>query len=96
MGMMPAPPGEFIREQVFDPLGLDISKAAEVIKVRRLTLCDVINGKARLSTDVALRLEKAFGVSMGLLLRMQTAYEIAQARKRAGEIDVEPYSAQRP
>ena len=96
MGMMPAPPGEFIRDQVFEPLELSISKAAEIIKIRRPTLSDIVNGKARLSSDVALRLEKAFGVSMDLLLRMQTTYEVAQARKRAGDVDVQPYSAPSP
>jgi len=91
MGMMPAPPGEFIRDQILNPLNLSISKAAEVIKIRRPTLSDIINGKARLNSDVALRLEKAFGVSMDLLLRMQTAYEVAKARERSEEVDVQPY-----
>jgi addiction module HigA family antidote len=89
MGMMPAPPGEFIREEIFAPLGLSISRAAGIVKVRRATLSDIVNGKARLSPEVALRIEKAFGVPMELLLRMQTAYEVAQARARAGEVDVE-------
>jgi len=91
MGMMPAQPGEFIREEVFAPLGLSISRAAGIIKVRRATLSDIVNGKARLSPEVALRIEKAFGVSMELLLRMQTAYEVAEARARAGEVEVERY-----
>ena len=91
MGMMPAPPGQFIREEVFAALGLSISRAAEIIKVRRPTLSDIVNGKARLSPDVALRIEKAFGVSMEFLLRMQTAFDVAQARARAGEVDVKRY-----
>ncbi len=53
---------------------------------------DIINGKARLSSDVALRLEKAFGVSMDLLLRMQTNYEVAKAREGAGDVDVKRYA----
>lgn len=93
MGMMPAPPGEFIRDQILEPLDLSISKAAEVLKMRRPTLSDIINGKARLSSDVALRIEKAFGVSMDLLLRMQTSYEVAQAREHAADVDVQPYQA---
>jgi len=91
MGMMPAPPGEVTREEILAPLGLSIAKAAEVLKMRRPTLSDIVNGKARLGPDVALRLEKAFGVSMDLLLRMRTAYDVAQARARAGDLDVEPY-----
>ncbi len=90
-GMMPAPPGEFIREEILLPLGLSISKAARAMKMRRATLSEIVNDKTRLTPDVALRLEKAFGVSMELLLRMQASYEVAQTRQRAGEIDVERY-----
>ena len=90
-GMMTAPPGEFIREEILLPLGLSISKAARVMKMRRATLSEIVNDKSRLTPDVALRLERAFGVSMELLLRMQGSYEIAQTRQRAGEIDVERY-----
>ena len=91
MGMTPSPVGEFILEEIIKPLGLNISKAAEITQVRRPTLSDIDNGKARLSSDVALRLEKAFGVSMELLLRMQTAHEVAKARGRAEEINVQRY-----
>ena len=91
MGMMPARMGEFILEEIFRPLNLSISKAAEITQVRRATLSNIVNGKARLSPDVALRLEKAFGVSMELLLRMQTAHEVAKARMRADDIDVQRY-----
>lgn len=90
-GMMPAAPGAFIREEIFVPLGLSISKAAEILKMRRPTLSDIVNGKARLTPDVALRLEKAFGVSMGLLLRVQAAHDVATARARYEEVDVKPY-----
>ncbi len=91
MGMMPSPPGAFIREEILAPLKLSISKAAEIIRIRRPTLSDIVNGKARLSPDVALRLEKAFGVDMGLLLRMQTAYDVARMRMAADQVDVEPF-----
>ena len=91
MGMMPAPIGEFVLEEIFKPLDLSISRAAEITQVRRATLSDIVNGKARLSPDVALRLEKAFGVSKELLLRMQTGYEVAKARKQADDIDVQRY-----
>ncbi len=89
--MTPARPGDFIREEIFMPLGLSISKAAELLKMRRPTLSEIVNDKARLTSDVALRIEKAFGVSMELLLRMQVSHEAAKARERAGEIDVERY-----
>ncbi len=91
MGMMPSAPGEFIREEVFIPLGLSITKAAEIMRMRRPTLSDIVNGKARLTPEVALRLEKAFGVSMELLLRMQTSYDVALVRKQPTAIGVRRY-----
>lgn len=91
MGMRPAAPGDFIREEILSPLDLSISKAAEVLKMRRPTLSDIVNGKARPTPDVALRIEKAFGVSMDLLLRIQAAYEAFTARDKSAETDVERY-----
>ena len=61
MGMMPVPVGEFIIEEVFKPLDISISKAAKITKLRRPTLSDIVNGKARLNPNVALRLEKPSG-----------------------------------
>jgi antitoxin HigA-1 len=81
--------GETIREDVIEAAGLNISKAAELLGVRRATLSDLVNGKAALTADMALRLEKAFGVSMDLLLRMQAAYDAAQARAKADQITVQ-------
>ncbi len=91
--MMPPLPGLFIRDEVLEPLGLSITRAADILQMRRPTLSDIVNGKARLTPEVALRIEKAFGVSMDLLLRMQTSYEIATARKKEREIKVEKYNA---
>jgi addiction module HigA family antidote len=89
----PPHPGEVIREEVLRPFGLSITKAAKILRVRRATLSDLANGKTALSAEMALRLEKAFGVSMDLLLRMQAGYDAAQARRRAAEIDVHRYRA---
>jgi addiction module HigA family antidote len=83
--------GETIREDVIEAVGLNISKAAEVLDVRRATLSDLVNGKAALTADMALRLEKAFGVSMDLLLRMQATYDAAQARAKADQIKVQRF-----
>lgn len=88
MGMMPSHPGEFIRRQVFEPLDLSVSKAAEVLGVRRATLSDLVNGKAALSPKMALRLEKAFDVKMDFLLRMQALHDAARIRRTAKEINV--------
>jgi addiction module HigA family antidote len=56
-------------------------------------LSALLNARASLSPEMALRIEKAFGVSMETLMRMQNSYDIAEARKREGEIKVSPYAA---
>ncbi len=84
----PPHPGELIREDVIKALGLTISRAAEIIGVRRATLSDVARGKASVSSEMALRLEKAFGVSMDLLLKMQAGYDASQARLSSSSIRV--------
>lgn len=92
IGMKPPHVGAFIREEILDELGLNVARAAEVLNVRRATLSDLLNQKAGLSPEMALRIEKAFGVSMDLLLRMQAGYDTAMMREHASEIDVAPYS----
>ena len=63
--MTPSHPGDFIRTEVIEELGLSVTKAAEILGVRRATLSDLLNGNAALSPEMALRIEKAFDVSMG-------------------------------
>lgn len=87
----PAHPGSFIRHEIIEPLGLSVTNAAEVLGVTRATLSTLLNERAHLSPEMALRVEKAFGVAMDTLMRMQNSYDIAEARKRAGEIKVAPY-----
>ena len=84
----PPHPGEIIREEVIHALGLSVTRAAKLIGVRRATLSDVTNGKSSISAEMALRLEKAFGVSMDLLLKMQAGYDAAQARLHESDIKV--------
>ncbi len=91
IGMKPPHPGDFIRTEILDELGLSIARAAEILDVRRATLSDLVNSKASLSPEMALRIEKAFGVSMDTLLRMQAWYDSYTMRQRAGEIDVKRY-----
>ena len=91
VGMRPPHPGSFIREEILDELGLSVARAAEILGVRRATLSDLVNGKAALSPEMALRVEKAFGVSMDTLLRMQAWHDSYTMRERAGEIDVKRY-----
>jgi addiction module HigA family antidote len=80
----PPHPGDLIRTEIIDALGLSVSRAAEILKVRRATLSDLLHGKAALTPEMALRIEKAFGPDMNHLLRMQLAYDVAKMRAQAG------------
>ncbi len=91
VNMTPCHPGDFIRTEVVEELGLNVTKAAEILGVRRATLSDLLNGNAALSPEMALRIEMAFGVSMDMLLKMQAWYDASQMRARAGEISVARY-----
>ena len=82
--------------EVIKPLDLSVTEAATVLGVSRPALSALLNGRAALSPDMALRVEKAFGPKMDTLLRMQTAYEIAEARGREAEIKVKRYVAKAP
>jgi len=87
----PPHPGEIIREQIILALGLTVTSVAVILGVGRATLSDVTNGKASVSAEMALRLEKAFGVSMDLLLKMQDGYDAAQARMHGDQIKVKRF-----
>ncbi|PTR09459.1 addiction module HigA family antidote [Nitrosospira sp. Nsp5] len=87
----PAHPGGFVRTEIIEPLGLSVTGAAQALGVTRSALSTFLNERASLSPEMALRIEKAFGVSMDTLMRMQNSFEIAQARKREGEIKVSPF-----
>lgn len=91
----PIHPGGFIKLIVLEPLRLSVAEAARVLGVTRPTLSLLLNGRSSLSPDMAIRLEKAFDVDMETLMRMQSAYDVAQARKRAGDIVVKRYIAHR-
>jgi addiction module HigA family antidote len=87
----PPHPGDLIRTEVIEALGLSVTKAAEILQVRRATLSDLLHGKAVLTPDMALRIEKAFGPEMDHLLRMQLAYDVSRARAHAGDMSIERY-----
>lgn len=87
----PSHPGEIIREDVIGDLGLSVTDAARLLGVGRPALSAVLNERASLSPEMALRLEKAFGVSMDLLLKMQLQFDIAQVRKTAKAMKVRKY-----
>ena len=91
--MTPSHPGNFVRTEVIEELGLSVTKAAQILGVRRATLSALLNGNASLSAEMALRIEKGFGVSMDMLLRMQAWRDAALMRMREKEIDVQRYEA---
>jgi addiction module HigA family antidote len=88
----PAHPGSFVRE-ITTELGLNVTEAAKVLGVTRMALSNLLNEHAALSPEMAIRVEKAFGVSMETLMRMQTSFDVAQARQLEGDIAVKPYVA---
>jgi len=87
----PAHPGGFVKHEVLKPLGLSVTEAAAALGVTRPALSALLNERAHLSPEMAIRLEKAFGVSMEDLMRMQNAYDIARAYEREKEIEVARY-----
>ncbi|WJH40567.1 HigA family addiction module antitoxin [Aliirhizobium terrae] len=87
----PAHPGDFLKHDVLEELGLSVTYAARVLGVTRPALSSLLNGRSSLSPEMALRFEKAFGLSMDTLMRMQNSFDIAEARKRDTDIHVAPY-----
>ena len=96
IGMKPSSPGEFGCEEILEELGLSVARAAEILGGRRATLSDLVNRHAALSPEMALRIGKAFGVDMDMLLRMQAWHESHAMRQRAGDIRVKRYQPGRP
>ncbi len=90
----PLHPGRFLRAEIIEAHGLSVTAAAKVLRVSRPTLSSLLNAKASLSGDMAMRFEKAFGVDMETLMRMQNSYDIAQTRRRAKAIRVQRYKPQ--
>ena len=87
----PAHPGGFVKTEIIEPLGLSVTDAARALGITRAALSTFLNEHTSLSADMAIRIEKAFGVSMDTLMRMQNSFDIAQAHRRQSEIAVERY-----
>lgn len=85
--------GGFVKTEIIEPAGLKVVEAAAILGVSRQALSTFLNEHADLSADMALRIEKAFGVRMDTLMKMQSSYNIAQARLREDEIDVQPFAS---
>lgn len=91
----PAHPGEIIEDAVLPSFGLNVTEAAKVLHITRANLTRVLKGKAALTPELALKLEKAFGVDAKLMVSVQAQYDLAQSRLRQEEItrDVERQTA---
>jgi antitoxin HigA-1 len=87
----PPHPGRMIREEILQPLGLSVTSGAKILGVSRQALNNLVNLRACISPEMAIRLDKAFGVSAQTWLRMQSAYDLAQAMKSEGKIRVRRY-----
>lgn len=86
-------PGAWLRVEVIDPHGLSVTDAAARLRVTRQAMNNLLRARAGLSAEMAIRFEKAFGLSADTLMRMQAAYDLAVVRARGGEIDVERVAA---
>jgi len=82
-------PGLWLRAEIVGPAGLSVTALAERLRVTRQAASNLLNGSAGLSAEMAIRFEKAFGVKADTLMRMQSAYALAEARAREDAIVVE-------
>src|SRR6202161_2700556 len=90
----PPHPGLSVRLNCLHPFSLSVTEGAKVLGVSRTTLSRLINGQAGISPDMAIRLAQAFGATPDIWIRMQAAYDLAQARRHENEIDVRRYQPQ--
>ncbi len=89
----PPHPGELVRYECLEPLDLTVTAGARVLGVTRQALSNLVNGKAGVSPEMAIRLSKAFGSTAEAWLRLQMAYDLAQVQKKAHKIKVKRYRA---
>jgi antitoxin HigA-1 len=82
----PPHPGRIVRQECIEPLGLTITEAARALGVTRQTVDRLVNGRSGVSAEMAIRLAKAFGSTPDMWVRLQAAYDLAQARQREAEI----------
>jgi addiction module HigA family antidote len=87
------PVGEWLRAEIIEPYRLSVTEAAAKLGVTRQAMSTLLNGRTGLSAEMAIRFEKAFGISADTLTRMQAAYELAQVRARESDIHVERIAA---
>ncbi len=92
----PPHPGRIVRQECIEPLGVTVTEAAARLGVTRQTLNNLVNEKAGISPEMAIRLSKAFGSSPEVWLGMQMEYDLAQAERHAGKIKVNRIAATHP
>ena len=90
----PPHPGKVVSVSCLEPLGLNVTEGAKILGVSRQTLSNLLNCRARMSAEMAIRLAKAFGSTTETWIRLQAAYDVAQAQVREDEIEVERYEPQ--
>jgi len=85
--------GDWLKTEIVEPASINVKDLASHFGVSRQAVSSLLNGKSGLSAEMAIRFEKAFGIKADTLLRMQTSYELAQARLHQGDIKVQKLSA---
>lgn len=81
-------PGPWLRRNVVDPYGLNVTTVAKHLRVTRPAMSNLLSGKAGLSADMAIRFEKAFGISAATLVRMQAAHDLATVQASAETVRI--------
>lgn len=87
----PMHPGEVVRETCLKPLGLSVAEGAKILGVSRQALSNLVNGKAGMSIDMAIRLAKAFGSTTGTWIRLQALYDVAKSAEFEDKVKIEKY-----
>ena len=82
-------PGIWLRQEIVEPAGVNVTELADHLDVARQSMSKLLNGRQGLSADMAIRFEKAFGLSADTLMRMQATHELAEARSHEAEIEVD-------
>lgn len=88
----PMHPGEVVRETCLKPLGLSVAEGAKILGVSRQALSNLVNGKAGMSIDMAIRLTKAFGSTTGTWIRLQALYDVAKSAEFEDKVKIEKYT----
>lgn len=88
----PPHPGKAVRVSCLEPLGLSVTEGARELGVSRQALSNLVDGRARISGDMAIRLAKALGSTTETWIRLQAAYDVAQAQAREDQIEATPLS----